>query len=179
MTTVLTHLQASRAVSRSASEVDSTLRGRGPAIAEQATAQAVAELAPLLREGRFLRLPTPRVETAPADRGPAALRVTWDHEPPDRWPPRTGFATRPTSSWWRTGEEETGWPVATLDVVVEPAATGARLTVLSDRSPGVDLSTNRVDKQLRDRVARAAIDRFLEALVGLLEGGGAASARDV
>jgi hypothetical protein len=179
MTTVLTYPQTSRAVSRRAADVDATLRADGPALAALATAQAIAAAAPLQREGRFRRPPSPRVETAVADRGPAAIRVTWDHDPPDAWPPRAGFATRPTSSWWRTGEEETGWPVADLDLVVEPSSSGARVTAVSSRPPGVDLSTNRVDRHLRDRLARAAIDRFLDALVLLLEEGGAAPARDV
>jgi hypothetical protein len=179
MTAVLSYLQATRSVARSASEVHATLQTDGAVLAEAATAQAVTAVAPLLEAAGLRRPPAPLVATRVPDRGPAALRVTWDHDRPDRWPPATPFATRPTSRWWRTGEEETGWPVATLDVVVEPRAGGTQVTVVSDRTPGVDLSTNRVDKRARDQAARAAIERFLDALVTLLGAGVDAPALEV
>lgn len=65
----------------------------------------------------------------------------------------------------------------TLQVVVTPGAGsspgarhagGTRLAVLSTRTPGVDVTTNRIDRQRRDRLARAAVEQFLVALAGLL-----------
>jgi hypothetical protein len=166
------YLQATRSLARPAADVAATLRTRGPALVAAATERALASLQPLLRDGSFRRAAAPRVETAILDRGPATIRVTWNRNEADRWPPPPPFATGPTSSWWRTDEEETGWPTATLDVLVEPRRDGCQLATLSDRPPGTDQSTNRIDKQLRDRIARAAFERFLDELAASLEAAG-------
>ncbi len=164
MTTIQTYPHATRQLHMTASDALASLRLDGPALAADATASARAALAPLLREGRFRRPAGPRLETEVVLSGLVALRVTWNRNDADRWPPSSTFATRPTSRWWRSDEEETGWPTATIDVVVEPRAQGCRLAALSTRPPGTDLSTNRIDRHLRDRIARTAIEGFLTAL---------------
>jgi hypothetical protein len=166
VTTTLTYPQATTTVPRPAHEVAAALRSGGPVMVAAATASAIDALRPSLTAGQFRRPAAPRVETAPLAAGPAVLRVVWGTE--DRWPPAGRFATHPTSRYWRTDEEETGWPTATIDLSVEPYGDGARLVATSDRSPGVDLSTNRVDRHVRDRLARDAIGRFLVALGGLV-----------
>jgi hypothetical protein len=168
-TTVQPYLQATRPVARRTSDVSATLRTRGPALVAEATERALASLQPLLRDGSFRRAAEPRVETEILDGGPATIRVTWNRNDADRWPPPPPFATGPTSSWWRTDEEETGWPTAVVDVLVEPRRDGCQLAVLSDRPPGTDQSTNRIDKQLRDRIARSAFERFADELAISLE----------
>jgi hypothetical protein len=168
-TTVMSHLHATRPVARHASDVVTELRRNCPALAADATEHALAAIEPLLRDGGFQRPATPRTETEVLTGGPATIRVTWNRNGTDRWPPSTRFATRPTSRWWRTDEEETGWPTATLDILVEPRATGSRIAVLSSRPPGTDQSTNRIDRRLRDRIARAAVEAFLDALATTLD----------
>lgn len=167
--TAMSHLHATRPLARPASAVVTRLRANGPALVADATERALIAVTPQLRDGSFQRPAAPRIETEILTGGPATIRVTWNRNDADRWPPATRFATRPTSRWWRTDEEETGWPTATLDIVVEPRAAGSQLAVLSSRPPGTDQSTNRIDKQLRDRIARAAIDEFLDALATNLE----------
>jgi hypothetical protein len=167
--TVQPFLQATRPLARRASDVSATLRDGGPALAADATERALAALQPLLRDGSFRRPAAPRVETEILDGGPATIRVTWNRNDADRWPPPPPFATGPTSAWWRTDEEETGWPTAVIDIVVEPRRDGCQLAALSDRPPGTDQSTNRVDRKLRDRIARAAFERFLDELATSFE----------
>ena len=56
---------------------------------------------------------------------------------------------------WTSDEEATGWPQITLTLAVEAAEDGtSRLVVLSEREPGYDLSTNRLDKRARDLILR-------------------------
>lgn len=168
MTAALTYLQATRPVTRPALEVLATLHTDGPALAAEATRRAVAAVDPLLRQGRFACPAAPRVETEIPSSGPAAIRVTWNRNDTDRWPPSTPFATRPTSRWWRTDEEASGWPTATVDIIIEPREHGAQLAAISARPPGTDLSTNRIDRHLRDRIAREAIEQFLDTLAAIL-----------
>jgi hypothetical protein len=169
--TVLTYLQATRPLVRPASLVAATLRADGPALATEATGRAVAEVQSLLRDGSFRRAAAPRVDTEILASGPATIRVAWNRDDAGRQPSPSPSASGPTSSWWRTEEEETGWPTATIEILVEPRRDGCQLAALSDRQPGTDLSTNRIDKHLRDRLARAAVERFLDALAADLEAG--------
>lgn len=164
-------VHASRPVDRPAEEVDALLRTAGATLSAEATGRALATVGPLLRGGHFRRPVTPRVGTVSPVDGPAALHVSWNHDELDRWPPATPFATRPTSRWWSTVEEETGWPTLEFDLVVEPRARGSRVAVTSTRTPGTDQSTNRVDRQLRDRIARTAVAEFLGELVALITAG--------
>jgi hypothetical protein len=169
MTATSRHLGPSRPVQARATSTAERLRADGGQLARTATAAAVTRVRPLLEGGRFRRPAAPRVEThLPPDADPVALRVVWDRNDADRWPPATRFAGRPTSPWWRTDEEETGWPTASIDVLVTPHDDGALLTALVDRSPGYDRSTNRIDKHDRDRVAHAAIEGFVDTLASLL-----------
>ena len=70
---------------------------------------------------------------------------------------------------WDADEEATGWPSLSLWIVPRPSSDGATLlTLLSSCHPGVDLSTNRVDKVWRDRLARTAVRSFATALARLL-----------
>jgi hypothetical protein len=164
-----THLHALEPVARPAGEVREVLRTDGTTLVAGATSLALAAVTPLLLQGRFRRPAAPRSEIElPAD-GPAVVRVAWNRDPADHWPPATGFATRPTSRWWRSDEEETGWPSGTFDLVVEPREHGCRLAVLSSRPPGTDTSTNRIDRHLRDRIARDAVQEFVAALAALVE----------
>jgi hypothetical protein len=166
-TTTLRHIGPARSVPAPATPVTGRLRGDADRLVRAATATAVARLQPLLTRGRFHRPAVPTVATRLPDGDAIALQVLWGRDDADQWPPCT--AGRPTSRWWRTGEEETGWPTATIDLVVTPAGDArAHLTALVDRAPGYDTSTNRVDKHLRDRIARTAIDELVEALVALL-----------
>jgi hypothetical protein len=164
MTIDLSYLQATRRLHRSASDVLATLQVDGPTLVAEATVRAVAEVEPLLVEGRFRRPAAPRVHTEHDPSGPAALRITWNRNDADRWPPSTSFAMRATSRWWRTDEEETGWPTVEIDLIVEPREQGSQLGAVSSRPPGTDVSTNRIDRHLRDRIARAALEEFLIAL---------------
>lgn len=158
------HLQATRRVDRPASEIHAVLHAEGPALVTSATTSAVVSLRALLERGGFVDAAAPRVETSIPPAGPATIRVIWNRNGADRWPPVTPFAFRPTSRWWRTDEERTGWPTATIDIVVEPRGRGAQLAAVSTRPPGTDLSTNRIDRHLRDRIARTAVEEFLAAL---------------
>jgi hypothetical protein len=164
----LAHLHATHPVARRASAVVEALRSEGTTLAVTATDRALAATETLC-DGRFQRSAAPRVDAAILDSGPAILRLTWNRNDADRWPPATPFAARPASRFWRTDEEETGWPTATVDVIVEPRAGGSQIAALSSRPPGADVSTNRIDKHVRDRLARAAMRAFLEALATDLE----------
>jgi hypothetical protein len=169
MTATPRHLGPSRPVPADTTSTAARLRADGGHLARAATAATVTRVGPLLDGGRFRRLAAPRIEThLPADDDPVALRVVWDRNHADHWPPATPFAGRPTSPWWRTDEEETGWPTASIDLLVTPHDDGALLTALVDRAPGYDRSTNRIDKHDRDRVAHAAIEGFVDTLASLL-----------
>ena len=168
-TDTLAHVHATHPVARRASAVVEALRAEGTTMAVTATDRALAATETLRRDGRFQRSDAPRVGAAILDSGPAILRLTWNRNDADQWPPATPFASRPASRYWRTDEEETGWPTATIDVIVEPRAAGCQIAALSSRPPGADVSTNRIDKHVRDRLARAAMRAFLEALATDLE----------
>lgn len=163
--TPLRHLQATRRIAQPASRVDDLLRTEGRRLVTDATAAAV-EATSTLHERRFRRPVGPDLTVRSGDVTSAVLRVGWDADAP----PATTSGTFPgTARWWRAPEEATGWPTATFDLLVEPRAGGCQLAVLSDRPPGVDLSTNRIDRHLRDQLAREAFERFAEALGHLLE----------
>jgi hypothetical protein len=168
--TLPSYVHATAPLRRPAARVHAVLRTDGPALVAEATERAVAAVGPLLQQGRFRRPAAPRVETHIPPSGPAAIRVTWNRNEDDRWPPSTPFAARPTSRWWHRDEEESGWPTVTIDLFVEPRDRGSRIAATSTRRPGTDTSTNRVDRHLRDRIARAALDEFVTALARTVEG---------
>ncbi|HSK23979.1 MAG TPA: hypothetical protein VK906_12420 [Egicoccus sp.] len=166
MTSAL-HLHTVRHVDRPIDEVVTRLRQDIHALADAATASALDATSDV-RAGFALDV-TPRVDARVHDDGMAVVSVTWNDDS-GRWPPAGPFpfAIDPTSPWWHREEEHTGWPTMTLQVVVTPTVRGSRLAVLSTRTPGVDVSTNRIDRHRRDRLARAAVEQFLDALAELL-----------
>jgi hypothetical protein len=170
--TDLLHLQATRRLASHASQVDAALRADGVRLVTEATARAVTATTGLRERGRFRRPADPHVTVRVEDLGPATLRASWDAE---RRPTPTSGTFPGASRWWRPEEEATGWPTATFDLLVEPRPNGCQLAVLSDRPVGADLSTNRGDRHVRDRLARDAFGCFLEGLGGLLDGAGPGS----
>jgi hypothetical protein len=170
--TGLRHLQATRPIASPASPVDAALRVDGERLVTLATAHAVTATTALQARGRFRRPPEPHVTVLVGATGSATLRASWDAE---RRPTSAPDTFAGTSRWWRPEEEETGWPTATFDLLVEPRSNGCRIAVLSDRPVGADLSTNRGDRHVRDRLARDAFGCFLDALAALLDGAGPGS----
>lgn len=160
------HLHAVEHVDRPVDEVVDRLRRGAHTLADDATRAAFVATGDA-RAG-FPGTP-PRVDTRHHDDGMAVISVSWNDDA-GHWPPpgRFPFATDPTSPWWHREEERTGWPSITLQIVVTPGSTGTRLAVLSTRAPGVDVSTNRIDRHRRDRLARTAVEQFLVALADLL-----------
>jgi hypothetical protein len=119
------------------------LRGDLEALTTAATAEAIATTAPLARAGGFRATALPSVHA----------RLT------------TGDELSAAVVSWTGDEEATGWPSLALELVVTPAVGGrGRLAVLSARHPGCDLSTNRIDKLWRDRLARTAVHAFATTL---------------
>jgi hypothetical protein len=58
----------------------------------------------------------------------------------------------------------------TFAIVASPGPRGSTLALLAARAPGYDLSTNRVDKHVRDELIRTAPAHFLTALIDQLDG---------
>jgi hypothetical protein len=122
------------------------LRSDGPSLATEATAAALDTVGPLAISGGFPVRALPQVVArGPVDDELGCLTVDW-----------------------RGDEDATGWPAMTLWIVPTPHPDGTRLALFSLRHPGFDLSTGRVDKVWRDRIARAAIRAFLVNLGGAL-----------
>jgi hypothetical protein len=142
-TTVPLRVGCEEAVERLTSEL--------AALATEATALAIEHVAPLARGGGFRATALPSVTVLEAaDDDVAAAVVRWEGD-----------------------EEATGWPAMTLSIVVTPTSAGSsRLALLSPRHPGYDLSTNRIDKVWRDRLARAAVRAFATALAEAIAGAG-------
>jgi hypothetical protein len=142
------HVHTTVALAVSPEAAHDRLHGDVAALAAAATADAIATTAPLARTGGFRATALPGVHARPPkeDGLPAAVVV------------------------WTGDEEATGWPSMVLELVVTPAGGGrSRLAVLSARHPGCDLSTNRIDKVWRDRLARTAVHAFATALARALE----------
>jgi hypothetical protein len=142
------HVHTTVALDVSAEAAHQRLRTDIEALAATATAEAIEATAPLARTGGFRATTLPGVHARPTkDDGLAAAVVVW------------------------TGDEEaTGWPSMVLELVVAPSGGGrGRLALLSARHPGFDLSTNRIDKVWRDRLARTAVHAFATALARALE----------
>ena len=124
--------------------------------AVRATDTALDQVAPILAAGRFRDPARPTVAVRPAtDDELGAVIVQWD----DVEQPRPHLRR----------EDATGWPTMTLTLVATPVDAGTRLAVLSPREPGYDLSVNRVDKHVRDQLARAAVHAFLAATAAELQ----------
>ena len=139
-------LHGLRRVGASPTDVLAHLDAEPQALAERATEAVVERAAEVLAAGRFRAPAQPQVHVErPAAGEHGALRIRW------------------------TGDEEaTGWPVLTLSLVVEPHDAGTRLTLISPREPGYDLSVNRVDKAQRDEVLRRAGENLADALTAEL-----------
>ena len=136
-------------VAASPGDVCRRLHADGHTLVVSATAAALTAGEPLREAGGFRSRALPIVDTRPPDDDEVGCLVVR----------------------WGGDEDATGWP--SLDLWVVPSPTpdgGSRLLLLSPRHPGVDLSTNRVDKQWRERLARTAVRSFATALAGLLEG---------
>jgi hypothetical protein len=102
-------------------------------LADQATSAALEAAAAPLAAGRFRCRPAPDTHVMPTPPG----------------------STGVLELGWTSDEEATGWPQITLTLAVEAATHGtSRLLVLSGRTPGYDLSTNRMDKRARDQILR-------------------------
>lgn len=112
-------------------------------VAETVTAAAVDAAAPVLVAGGFRAPADPTVWTQHA--APGELGVLQLH--------------------WESDEEATGWPAITLALVVEAAAEGSHLSVVSPRAPGYDLSTNQMDKHQRDQILRELGGHVVDAIV--------------
>lgn len=79
---------------------------------------------------------------------------------------RIAQAGEPASAWvgWRGDEEATGWPQLDLGLLIDTQPEEPRLTLLSTREPGYDLSRLRIDKQQRDHLLRTAGSSFAAAM---------------
>ncbi|MFA9443729.1 hypothetical protein [Egicoccus sp. AB-alg6-2] len=161
------HLHGVEHLGRPIDEVVDRLRRDASTLVDAATRTALAATS----EDRvgFRMATEPGLDTRLEGDGMGLLRVSWNDDT-GRWPPagRFPFAVEPTSRWWHREEEETGWPTMVLLIVATPTVAGTRLAVWSTREPGVDVTTNRIDRHRRDRLARRAVEQFLPALAGLL-----------
>lgn len=146
--TIPVHVHVTLSVARDAALVAERLRTSPSALSAAATADALRAGADLMGAAGFRAGALPTVEArAPADDEIGHLVVRW-----------------------RGDEDATGWPAMTIWVVALPDGDGtSKLALLSPRHPGYDLSTNRVDKLWRDRLARTAVRSFGVALRHMLE----------
>ncbi len=72
---------------------------------------------------------------------------------------------------WHGDEATTGWPALTGRLVITPQPRyGARLLLLSHRSPDAELATGRIDRLHRRRIVEVSIQRFLHELALQLDG---------
>lgn len=115
-------------------------------LAERATEVAVSDANDVLEAGRFRAPARPRVEA-------------WRARPDE-----------PATVWirWVSDEEASGWPQLDLALLVEARGEHARLSVLSLREPGYDLSRSRVDKQQRHQILQQAGRNLTVALAAQL-----------
>lgn len=148
--TIPIHLHQRVPIQMNPSQVAARLRSAPSAYSAAATADALDAVADLARAGGFRARALPTVQArAPSDTEFGSMVVVWSGD-----------------------EDATGWPAMTLWVVATPAGDGwSDLVILSPRHPGYDLSTNRVDKVWRDRLARTAVRAFAISLRRLLESG--------
>lgn len=141
------HVHATTATALPAAEFVHLLRTSPDLLATAATARAHEATRTLAASGGFRSQAAPIVSTrAPEDGELGTLVVRWSGD-----------------------EDATGWPSMLAWVVPTVTADGPRVALLSPRHPGVDLSTNRVDKRWRDKLARTAASAFLTGLVELVE----------
>jgi hypothetical protein len=145
--TIPVHVHATTATRLPAEEVARRLRTSPDLLATAATGRAHEATRRLAASGGFRSPAAPTVTTRPPeDDELGALIVRWSGD-----------------------EDATGWPSMLAWVVPTATAEGTRVALLSPRHPGVDLSTNRIDKRWRDGLARTAASTFLTDLVGLVE----------
>jgi hypothetical protein len=150
------HVHATTATQLGADEVVRRLATSPDLLATAATGRAYEATRTLAAAGGFRSHAAPTVTTRPPEGDElGALVVRW------------------------TGDEDaTGWPSMLAWIVPTATADGTRVALLSPRHPGVDLSTNRVDKRWRDKLARTAASAFLTGVVELLQATSAAAGPD-
>lgn len=146
--TIPIHVHETLRVAASAEAVAEHLRAAPELISTTATAEALTTNEALMRGGGFRARALPTVEARLTEAGEVGTLVTR----------------------WHGDEDATGWPAMSLTTLVTPVSDGTtELVFVSPRHPGVDLSTNRIDKVWRDRLARGAVRAFATALRDLLE----------
>ncbi len=142
------HIHTTLPVRLGALLVAEQLRSTPAVLSAAATADAITAVAALLESGGFRTraLPTLEARLPEGDEiGHVVVR-------------------------WRGDEDATGWPDMTIWVLAMPKTDDtSTLVLLSPRHPGFDMSTGRVDKVWRDRIARTAVRSFGSALRRLLE----------
>jgi hypothetical protein len=113
----------------------------------EATADAIATLAPQARAWGLRPSALPTVHARPTDTdelGAAALA-------------------------WRGEEEVTAWPAVSGRLVVDTHPAGARLVFLAERSPAAELRTGRLDRPHRRRLTEVAVRRALQQLARAID----------
>lgn len=141
------HVHGTVPMMHSPEEVGEYLRANAHLLAVVATARAHESVTSLARSGGFRSRAVPSVEA----------RLSEDDE--------LGCVT----VRWDGDEDATAWPAMTSWLVPLWATSGSRLALVSPRHPGVDLSTNRIDKLWRDRLARTAVHAFLTTIAQLID----------
>lgn len=156
--TIPIHVHETLRVAASPDAVAAHLRAAPESYSTTATAEALTTNEALMRSGGFRARALPTVEARLPEAGEVGTLVTR----------------------WHGDEDATGWPAMTLTTLVVAAADGTtELVFVSPRHPGVDLSTNRIDKVWRDRLARGAVRAFATSLHRLLEAATDRSSRDL
>lgn len=113
-----------------------------------ATATALSLLEPLIRSWGLSPIALPSLTTTPTEPDTiGSVEVRWSGD-----------------------EDKTGWPSLLARLLVVPACpnTGARIVLLSPRSPGAELATNRLGRLYRRRIVSVATQRFLHDLAARL-----------
>jgi hypothetical protein len=108
----------------------------------EATADAIATLAPQARSWGLRPSALPTVHARPTDAdelGAAAVA-------------------------WRGDEEATAWPAVSGRLLVDTHPGAARLVFVSDRAPEAELRTGRLDRLHRRRLTEVAVRRALQRL---------------
>lgn len=142
------HQYASVPLSRPTAAVRECLMADPAEMVSTATATALSRLEPLVRSWGLSPTTLPTVTAA-----------------------RTGSdAIGSVDLRWSGNEDQTVWPSLTARLLVVPAhpGTGARLALLSPRSPGAELATIRLDAGHRRRMVNVAMQRFLHDLASQL-----------
>jgi hypothetical protein len=112
----------------------------------EATADAIATLAPLARAWGLRPSALPTVHAQPTVTDELGVAVVG----------------------WRGDEEATAWPAVSGRLLVDTHPGAARLVFLADRSPAAELRTGRLDRLHRRRLTDVAVRRTLQQLARAL-----------